>query len=243
MTPSNQRKLRHIPPTSRPKRRTISPRRSRISARISCSVCRVAAGNLFEDGHARLDVALAYRRYICDGRTFDNSHLAIKAAAAIGFPAMSPDELIAFRNRRGWSRAELARQLDISPSRIADYEKGSTRGRNPAAAPIPKLVDLACRFLGGERAPSADAERLGDMPDRLSPAERSLALAQLAGALAGADPGPIQAQPALQAIGHDQQVLLQAQLALRALSHELHQRLLGEPPVDDSDLKGSWTDG
>jgi transcriptional regulator with XRE-family HTH domain len=89
---------------------------------------------------------------------------------------MAPHELIAFRKRMGWDRAELARQLGISPSRIADYEGGHTRGRNPQPAPIPKVVELACRFLGGEQAPLSDAEWLArwrdvsGLPDRRSEA-------------------------------------------------------------------------
>jgi transcriptional regulator with XRE-family HTH domain len=61
---------------------------------------------------------------------------------------MTPQDLIAFRARMGWGRAELARRLEISASRLADYELGHTRGNNPQPAPIPKLVELACAWLG-----------------------------------------------------------------------------------------------
>ena len=61
---------------------------------------------------------------------------------------MTPEDLIAFRARTGWDRAELARRLEISVSRLADYELGHTRGKNPQKAPIPRLVELACAWLG-----------------------------------------------------------------------------------------------
>jgi transcriptional regulator with XRE-family HTH domain len=60
---------------------------------------------------------------------------------------MTPQDLIAFRARMGWDRAELARRLEISVSRLADYELGHTRGKNPQTAPIPRLVELACAWL------------------------------------------------------------------------------------------------
>jgi transcriptional regulator with XRE-family HTH domain len=60
---------------------------------------------------------------------------------------MTPQDLIALRARLGWDRTELARQLGISPSRLKDYELGQTRGEPPRPAPIPKLVELACRWL------------------------------------------------------------------------------------------------
>lgn len=61
---------------------------------------------------------------------------------------MTPRELIGFRARMGWNRAELARRLEISASRLADYELGHTRGKNPQPATIPRLVELACAWLG-----------------------------------------------------------------------------------------------
>ena len=62
----------------------------------------------------------------------------------------------------GWDRAALARRLEISASRLADYELGHTRGKNPQPAPIPKLVELACAWLGeheGNNRPLTPAER------------------------------------------------------------------------------------
>ena len=63
----------------------------------------------------------------------------------------------------GWDRAALARRLEISASRLADYELGHTRGKNPQPAAIPKLVELACAWLG-------EHERKGRP---LTPAERA----------------------------------------------------------------------
>ena len=61
---------------------------------------------------------------------------------------MTPQDLIALRARMGWARAELARRLKISASRLVDFELGHTRGKNPQPAPIPRLVELACAWLG-----------------------------------------------------------------------------------------------
>jgi DNA-binding XRE family transcriptional regulator len=72
---------------------------------------------------------------------------------------MTPFELIDFRTRMGWSQAELARQLGISPSRIVDYELGSTRGKARRPAPIPRVVELAVGYLGGGQAPLSTEER------------------------------------------------------------------------------------
>jgi hypothetical protein len=41
----------------------------------------------------------------------------------------------------------LAKQLGLSPSRLADYEFGATRTDPPRPAPIPKVVELACRWF------------------------------------------------------------------------------------------------
>lgn len=76
---------------------------------------------------------------------------------------MTPQDLIAFRARMGWGRAELARRLEISPSRLADYELGHSRGKNPQPAPIPRLVELACAWL--------DEHERKNRP--LTPAERA----------------------------------------------------------------------
>jgi transcriptional regulator with XRE-family HTH domain len=61
---------------------------------------------------------------------------------------MTPQDLIAFRARMGWNRADLARRIEISASRLADFELGHSRRKNPQPAPIPRLVELACAWLG-----------------------------------------------------------------------------------------------
>jgi transcriptional regulator with XRE-family HTH domain len=76
---------------------------------------------------------------------------------------MTPQELTQFRIRMGWSQAELGRRLEMSPSRLADYETGYTRGRERRPAPIPKVVELACAWLEereGKKQPPSDAEWL-----------------------------------------------------------------------------------
>jgi transcriptional regulator with XRE-family HTH domain len=75
---------------------------------------------------------------------------------------MTPPELIAFRARMGWDRTELARRLEISVSRLTDYELGHTRGDKQRTAPIPKVVELACAWLGeheGQQRPLTPAGR------------------------------------------------------------------------------------
>jgi len=57
---------------------------------------------------------------------------------------MKPQELTEFRSRMGWSQG---RRLKLSPSRLADYEAGFTRGQERRPAPIPKVVELACAWF------------------------------------------------------------------------------------------------
>jgi transcriptional regulator with XRE-family HTH domain len=76
---------------------------------------------------------------------------------------MTPQELTQFRIRMGWSQAELGRRLEMSPSRLADYETGFTRGRETRPAAIPKVVELACAWLEeheAEKQPLSDADWL-----------------------------------------------------------------------------------
>jgi len=60
---------------------------------------------------------------------------------------MMPGELIGFRRRMGWSQQTLADRLEISKSRIQDYERGWTRGEHRRRAPIPYVIELACESL------------------------------------------------------------------------------------------------
>ncbi len=60
---------------------------------------------------------------------------------------MEREELIALRKRLGWSKREMARRLDISVSRLTDYEAGESRGPRARKAPIPRVVELALKYL------------------------------------------------------------------------------------------------
>ena len=77
----------------------------------------------------------------------------------------------------GWGRAELARRLEISASRLADYELGHTRGKNPQPAPIPKLVELACAWVDEDEpknrplTPAARAALWRDFVAKLPPVD------------------------------------------------------------------------
>lgn len=59
---------------------------------------------------------------------------------------MTPAEFLAWRKRLGLTVAAAAETLGRSPSRIADYEAGVTRGRG-TPAPIPRAVALACGWI------------------------------------------------------------------------------------------------
>ena len=67
-----------------------------------------------------------------------------------GLPAladpMTSSEFIEWRKRLGWTRAVAATALGLSASRLGDYERGKTRGRE-TEAPIPRVVELACEAL------------------------------------------------------------------------------------------------
>lgn len=59
---------------------------------------------------------------------------------------MTNEELTALRERLGMTRQQLAAALDMSISRLTDYELGYTRGRKTPAA-IPRTVELALAEL------------------------------------------------------------------------------------------------
>jgi transcriptional regulator with XRE-family HTH domain len=94
-----------------------------------------------------------------------NSRVLAIIAGVTYIGCMTPHDLMKFRTRMGWDRAELASQLAISASRVADYEAGRTRGKHSRPAPIPKVVELACRYLGGERAPLSKEEWIARLRD------------------------------------------------------------------------------
>jgi transcriptional regulator with XRE-family HTH domain len=72
---------------------------------------------------------------------------------------MTPDEFIAFRHRMRWSLNTLARHLDMTMSRLADYETGHSRGKNPKPVTIPRVVELACRWLEEHQPPGEKVSR------------------------------------------------------------------------------------
>jgi predicted transcriptional regulator len=59
---------------------------------------------------------------------------------------MTPDQFRAWREALGFSKTAAARALGLSRSRVLDYESGQKRGTD-RAAPIPRVVELACRAL------------------------------------------------------------------------------------------------
>ena len=78
---------------------------------------------------------------------------------------MTPREMRDLRERLGWSRVELARRLEVSSSRLADYEVGQSRNKPPQPAPIPKTVELACRWLEEHARPLSPEEKVAPWSD------------------------------------------------------------------------------
>src|SRR5215472_8084533 len=75
---------------------------------------------------------------------------------------MTPQEFLAFRQRLGWSLKTLGGHLGMHPSRLADFESGHTRGKDRKSVRIPRVVELACRWLEHEeeqKRPLSPAER------------------------------------------------------------------------------------
>ena len=85
----------------------------------------------------------------------------VPAAVAI-CSIMTPQQFLAFRRRLGWSLKTLGGNLGMHPSRLADFESGHSRGKLKKPAPIPRVVELACRWLEHEetlkRPPTSDEE-------------------------------------------------------------------------------------
>jgi hypothetical protein len=71
---------------------------------------------------------------------------------------MTPQEFIGSREQTDWPLATLSRHIGITASRLADYEDRRTRGKNQKPAPIPRLVDLACK-VARTRLPAAEPGR------------------------------------------------------------------------------------
>lgn len=68
---------------------------------------------------------------------------------------MTAAELRAWRAIHRLSRRELAEALDMSESRLVDYERGESRARGRSGA-IPRVVELALAELGRRLAPAAE---------------------------------------------------------------------------------------
>lgn len=79
--------------------------------------------------------------------------------------AMTPTELQTFRQQRGWTRIELARRLEISVSRLKDYELGHTRTTPPRPALIPRAIVDAVTELAQATRPLSTAEKLALLYD------------------------------------------------------------------------------
>jgi transcriptional regulator with XRE-family HTH domain len=73
---------------------------------------------------------------------------------------MTPAELKTFRRQRRWTQGELARRLEISVSRLKDYELGHTRTTPPRPAPIPKMIELALQEIERVTRPLSTEEKL-----------------------------------------------------------------------------------
>jgi transcriptional regulator with XRE-family HTH domain len=63
---------------------------------------------------------------------------------------MTPDQFRDWRRQLGLSQAAAARALGLSRSSVIDYERGFKRGTD-RAAPVPRIVELACQALMQER--------------------------------------------------------------------------------------------
>lgn len=68
------------------------------------------------------------------------------------------------RSRFGWSQAELARRLNISPSTVGMYEQGRREPSAEMLVAISRVLGVTTEFLlTGERIPGKDSLVLGEM--------------------------------------------------------------------------------
>ena len=66
----------------------------------------------------------------------------------MGEPQMTHTQLTAWRERLGWSQAEAARQLGLSPNAYGAFEAGHyLDGRPSKPARIKRHIALACAAL------------------------------------------------------------------------------------------------
>jgi transcriptional regulator with XRE-family HTH domain len=62
---------------------------------------------------------------------------------------MTSEQFREWRQQLGLSQAAAARALGLGRSTIIDYERGKKRGTD-RAAPVPRVVELACQALQAE---------------------------------------------------------------------------------------------
>ena len=80
-------------------------------------------------------------------------HISLHVPDAVSICSiMTPQELLAFRRRLGWSLKTLGGHLGMHASRLADFETGHSRGKVKKRAPIPRVVELACKWLEHDEA-------------------------------------------------------------------------------------------
>jgi hypothetical protein len=89
---------------------------------------------------------------VCCGSTrvndFFGGRLVVESGIDYSDRLMTGEDMRRLRAELGgWSQQRLASALGMSLSRIADYERGVTRGANPRPVAIPQVVELACEVL------------------------------------------------------------------------------------------------
>lgn len=54
------------------------------------------------------------------------------------------------RDKKGWSQAELARNAEITPAAVNQFEKGSRKPNMPILLKLAKALDVSIDYLVGE---------------------------------------------------------------------------------------------
>lgn len=54
------------------------------------------------------------------------------------------------RDKKGWSQAELARNAEITPAAVNQFEKGSRKPNMPILRKLAKVLDVSIDYLVGE---------------------------------------------------------------------------------------------
>lgn len=88
--------------------------------------------------HWGLAIAHAEREAIVNGAVWDGKTGHLRDIHPVN--VMTPDDLKSIRKSKAMTQTDLANTLDISLRQVMRYESGE--------APIPHLVNLACRSLG-----------------------------------------------------------------------------------------------